>query len=294
MFRRLVLKFLVAAFSLLTATGSRSDEPTKAEKPVGNSMLGKEAGLERDDNGLRMKLIWCPPGKFTMGSPLSERDRRANEEQVAVTLDGFWIGKYEVTQAEWERLTGTTPWRGKESVREGDDYPATCVSWNDVNKFTDKLTREERNANRLPEGWRYAIPTEAQWEYACRAGTSTRYSFGEEDSRFSEFGWWGGIPGDGNATNERFAHRVGLKLPNPWGLCDIHGNVWEWCRDWYTDKLPGGTNPDGPANGTFRVRRGGSWRYFRALCRSSQRSREVPQIEDDAIGFRAVLVSSGK
>jgi sulfatase modifying factor 1 len=251
--------------------------------------VGTKAGEERDDNGLKMKFVWCPPGQFTMGSPNSEKDRSSDEDQVQVTLTkGFWIGKYEVTQGEWERVMDTTPWKGKSSVKEGARYAATYVSWEDATEFATKLTTQERQAGRLPAGWRYTLPTEAQWEYACRAGTQTAYGFGSDESRFSEYAWWGGFTGDGNAKTEQYAHEVGLKKANAWGLHDVHGNVYEWCRDWYQETLPGGVDPEHATQASFRVVRGGSWCYEEPTCRTADRGFDKPGIRDYSLGFRVV------
>src|SRR5262249_31753837 len=131
----------------------------------------------RDDNGLKLKLIWCPPGKFKMGSPDSELGRHPDENQVDVTLkDGFWLGQTEVTQGQWRQLMLTTPWTGERFVKDGDSYPVTYVSYDDAMSFCERLTKQERSAGRLPVDAIYILPTEAQWEYACRAGTSTRFS----------------------------------------------------------------------------------------------------------------------
>ena len=245
---------LSAVVGILAISESKSDEQRKdAASPksdAADKFIGKEAGQVRDDNDLKMKLVWCPPGEFTMGSPPSEKDRDFNEDQVNVTLTkGFWLGKYEVTQDQWKQVMGTTPWKEndkvKDHVKEGDDFPATYVSWDDAVTFLDKLTSQERAAGRLLAGEKYTLPTEAQWEYACRVGakTSTRYSFGNDDSALSDYAWWGGILGAANVKNEQYAHKVGTRKPNGWGLHDMHGNVWEWCLDVYRDKLPGGTDP---------------------------------------------------
>jgi formylglycine-generating enzyme required for sulfatase activity len=250
---------------------------------------GTRAGEERDDNGLKMKLVWCPPGTFTMGSPKSEQSRRSNEDQVEVRLTkGFWIGKYEVTQGEWERVMGTTPWKGQDWVKEGSRYAATYVSWEDATEFVAKLTTQERQAGRLPAGWRYTLPTEAQWEYACRAGTQTAYGFGGDASRLSEYAWF-----DDNAdyANEEYAHEVGLKKANAWGLHDVHGNVWEWCRDWYDAKLPGGVDPERTKQASYRVRRGGSWGGRSVYCRTAMRNSGEPASRFSRLGFRVVRSS---
>ena len=253
---------------------------------------GTKAGEERDDNGLKMKFVWCPPGQFTMGSPKSEEGRDSDEDPVHVRLTkGFWIGKYEVTQGEWERVMGTTPWKGKRLVKEGSRYAATYVSWEDAMEFVAKLTTQERQAGRLPAGWRYTLPTEAQWEYACRAGTQTAYGFGGDASRLSEYAWWGGIIGDGNAKTEQYAHEVGLKKANAWGLHDMHGNVLEWCRDWYRATLPGGVDPEQATPASPRVIRGGSWSSRAVFCRSAYRSRVEPGVRSSSLGFRVVRSS---
>jgi formylglycine-generating enzyme required for sulfatase activity len=253
---------------------------------------GTKAGEERDDNGLKMKFVWCPPGQFTMGSPKSEEGRDSDEDQVQVRLTkGFWIGKYEVTQGEWERVMGTTPWKGQDNLKEGSRYAATYVSWEDATEFVAKLTTQERQAGRLPVGSRYTLPTEAQWEYACRAGTQTAFGFGGDASRLSEYAWWGGIFGDGNAKTEQYAHEVGLKKANAWGLHDVHGNVWEWCRDWKDDKLPGGVDPEQTKQASSRVFRGGSWFYHAVFCRSAVRYFDVPGFRNYNLGFRVVRSS---
>jgi len=267
---------------------------------------GTQAGEERDDNSLKMKLVWCPPGSFTMGSSPSESGRGSAEDLVRVTLTrGFWLGKYEVTQREWRDVMGTEPWKGQEYLKEGDRFPATFVSWDNAIAFCEKLTAAERKSGRLPDGWEYTLPTEAQWEYACRAGTPTAYSFGDSESALSDYAWWGGVVGNGNAKTEKYAHAVGLKRPNGWNLCDMHGNVLEWCRDGYDGaQLPGGTDPlgptwgrmgpsPGPSSGSYRVYRGGGWNFDAGYCRSAYRGGNSPDGRFSVLGFR-VLRSSIK
>ena len=275
--------------ALLIRTGS-AEPNTPAAANAFQESTDRKAGEVREDNGLKLKLIWCPPGEFTMGSPQTERDRWPNEDQVHVRLTrGFWLGQCEVTQGEWRILMGTTPWKGQEHTGDGADHPATYVSWDEARTFSRKLTDQERQAGRLPATFEYTLPTEAQWEYACRAGTKTRYSFGDDDSQLSDFAWWGGMMGDGNAKNEQYAHRVGLKKANPWGLRDMHGNVWEWCRDWYAEKLPGGADPEPPFKGSLRVERGGGWR---GTARAAHRAGVHPSSRMDLLGFRVALSPS--
>jgi sulfatase modifying factor 1 len=259
-----------------------------------NIFVGTRAGQSRIDNGLSTELLWIPPGEFVMGSPMDEKDRSDDEDQVHVTLtDGFWLGRHAVTQSEWQRVMQTIPWHRKHYVQESNDYPATCVSWNDARTFCDELTKQERAAGRLPSGRQYLLPTEAQWEYACRGGTTSRFSYGDNDSDLSDYAWWGGIVGNGNATSEQHAHPVGQKKANPFGLKDMHGNIWEWCRDVYSDKLPGGVNPEALAGGPFRVKRGGSWGGVARLCRSANRRGLVQSGTSDEgdgfVGFRLAL-----
>ena len=285
--RRLFLKSLGAAFPLLFATGSRSDEPAKTEKPNADSMLGKEPGQVRDDNGLKMKLVWCPPGEFTMEQvDVVEEVEKIAPVKVILTR-GYWLGKYVVTQAEWKRVMATEPWKGQPLTKEGDDFPATFVSWDDAMEYCRKLTKQERKSCRLPDEWKYTLPTEAQWEHGCRAGTETKFSFGDDESKLGEYAWF--LDNAWNA-GEPYAHRVGQKKPNLWGLYDMHGNVDEWCRDWYSDKLPGGRDPEMTevTAGSFRVIRGGGWSAPPAYCRSA--CHNGVSSARSHFGFRVVLV----
>ena len=235
-------------------------------------------------NSIGMELIEIPAGKFTMGSPAGEKNRQPNEEQVDVTLTKqFALGKTEVTQGQWIQVMGTEPWKGEEYVQVDKDCPATFVSFFDAVEFCDKLTDLERKAGRLKDSEEYRLPTEAEWEYACRAGTTTAYSFGDDAKELGEYAWF-----SGNTANEQYAHKVGLKKPNPWGLYDMHGNVWEWCLDWYGDKLPGGADPVGPEGGSGRVDRGGCWWFYPVIWRSAYRGLNVPSNRGISLGFRVV------
>jgi formylglycine-generating enzyme required for sulfatase activity len=256
---------------------------------------GHKPGQIREDNGLNLELVWCPPGVFKMGDD-------AVDVPVRVTLTkGFWLGKYELTQSQWKAVMQTTPWSGKEFVKEGDDYPATYVSWNDATKFCEKLTETEGTAGRLPAGWKYTLPTEAQWEYACRAGTTTRYGFGDDRSDLGKYAW---CTENTERAGEKYAHEVGRKLPNQWGLYDMHGNVEEWCRDWCADHHPGGRDPEidlgnssvikGPGGITYRVRRGGAWEGALDYESGGFRNGSVPVHRDAHRGFRVALNPSGK
>jgi len=293
---RLVICFL-AAVTCLPATESKPDEPDKAAKPAADSILGKNAGQVRDDNVLNLKLVWCPAGQFRMGSPKSEVKRNKNqvevilENQVEVILrTGYWLGKCEVTQSQWKQVMATEPWKGKGQTKESDGCPATFVSWNDATDFGRKFTELERMAGRLPDGWEYTLPAEAQWERACRAGTETKFSFGDDDTKLPDSAWFAD---NTFGAGEQYAHSVGLKKPNLWGLHDMHGNVMEWCRDWYAAKLPGGRDPEVTEMGKRRVIRGGGWSLLADDCRSPSRLSSDPSYRDCVIGFRLALSPSG-
>ena len=186
-----------------------------------------------------------------MGSPSSEKGRYDDEGPVhEVTISkGFYLGKYEVTQGQWEGVMGTTPWRGKDYVRSGSDYPAVYVSWDDAQEFISRL-------NSAAGSEVYRLPSEAEWEYACRAGTTTRWSFGDDESQLTHYAWYGAYRrGD---VGEKYGHRVGTKRANPWGLYDMHGNVSEWVQDWKGDYSSSSVvDPLGPSTGSYRVVRGG-------------------------------------
>lgn len=250
------------------------------------SFEGSKGGDLKELNGIRFR--WCPSGSFTMGSPKKELGRLDNEDQVNVRLStGFWLAETELTQGQWQKLMRTTPWLGQNYVKEGSNYPATYISHDDAVSYCQRLTKQERSGNRLPEGWKYSLPTEAQWEYACRAGTKTKYWFGDDESQLSEFAWF-----DKNASNigEQYAHEVGKKKANPWGLQDMHGNVWEWCSDWYGSELLGGRDPVEAGPGPFRGDRGGSWGSDAACSRSAYRDGDSPNVRSSLLGFRLALV----
>ena len=278
--------------SLLLCRSVMSDTPPNSAREF-KKLLAKKAGEVRDDNGLKMKFVWCPPGEFEMGSPESDEDAYDCEKpQVAVRLtEGFWLARTEATQSQWETIAGTTPWKGKYYVKEGADYPATFVNWDDVTSFCRKFTEQERNAGRLPVGWAYALPTEAQWEYACRAATKSIFSFGDDELLY-DHAWYGGGDRIGSTKSEHFAHRVGLKEANPWGLCDMHGNVAEWCQDWHVSPLTGGNDPPLRAVGLGRVLRGGDWSAGPKFCRSAYRGGDVPSNCGFTHGFRLALIHS--
>ena len=238
-------------------------------------------------NSVGMKLVPIPAGSFTMGSPLKERGRGTDEAQQRVTIHHpFIISRTVVTKAEWKAVMKSEPWKGQRCVVDGNDAPAVYVDWHDAVAFCRKLTTLERGGGWLEKGEHYRLPTEAEWEYACRAGTKSAWSFGADPRKLDDHAWHYGNTGD---RKEAYAHRVGLKKPNPWGLCDMHGNVYEWCSDWYKPVLAGGDDPQGPSTGTFKVLRGGGWGYDPARCRSADRNKNVSSFTDFSGGFRVVL-----
>ena len=229
------------------------------------------------DNGV---LVHVLGGEFTMGSPGTESDRIDNETQHGVSITKpFYLGVTEVTQEQYQKVMGTNP-----SQFKGPQNPVEKVSWADAVEFCGKLSAMPAEKT---SGHVYRLPTEAEWEYACRSGTTTAYGFGDDASRLGDYGWF-----DGNSDSK--THPVGEKKPNAWGLYDMHGNVWEWCQDWYGDYPSGSaTDPTGATSGSFRVGRGGSWNNFARSCRSAYRNRSAPGDRYDGLGFR-VLRSSIK
>lgn len=226
---------------------------------------------------LQLDLLWVEPGTFTMGSDFEEPGRnKAEGPRMEVTLTrGFWLGKTEVTQAQYEAITGTNP---STFTAVGPTAPVERVSWTDAMAFCAKLNERERAAGRLPDGYAYTLPTEAEWEYAYRAGTTTVYP-----ERPDEMSWHKGNSGEST-------HPVGLRKPNPWGFHDMAGNIVEWCLDWYGD-YPGGAvkDPKGPRRGYYRIARGGSWRTDFTLSRSAARSGGSEGRLDYTLGFRLAL-----
>jgi serine/threonine protein kinase/formylglycine-generating enzyme required for sulfatase activity len=281
---------------LLPGGAARTKKPALASNEPPDAFDGTKAGDRRALADLKIAFRWCPPGRFTMGSPRSEVDRGVDENQLEVTLTlGFWLQETEVTQGQWQSLMGTSPWKVNSDVIEGAEYAATFVSHSGVDsagEFCRKLTAREHAAGRLPVGWEYRLPTEAQWEYACRAGSATACSFGDDLSQLSDWAWWGGNDEAGNARAERCAQPVGLKKANEWGLMDMHGNVWEWCEDLHVDIFPGGTDPLVATGRGERSFRGGSWLDGPTHCRSARRGWCSPEDRTNSLGFRPLAILS--
>jgi formylglycine-generating enzyme required for sulfatase activity len=231
---------------------------TAAAAPAKPQASGHEKNINLDlGGGVTLALTLIPAGKFMMGSPDSEKGH----------------GKNEGPQHD-PAIMGTNP-----SSFKGATNPVEMVSWDDVAVFCKKLSDKARQAVRLP--------TEAEWEYACRAGTATAFSFGDADSALGDYAWY-----EGNRRGT--THPVGQKKPNAWGLNDMHGNVWEWCADWYGDYAKGAAaDPQGPASGSQRVLRGGSWNLNPDLCRAAYRYGSLPVIRNCHYGFRVVVPMGG-
>ncbi len=235
------------------------------------------------------KFAWIQSGTFTMGSSVTEQDRKSDEDpQTRVTISkGFWMSRYETTQEEYLGVMGTNP-----SYFKGDtERPVEVVSWIDATNYCAKMTVLERAAGRLPAGYVYRLPTEAEWEYACRAGTTTATAYGNSLSS-AQANFNGDFPYGGAAKGPNLGRttKVGSYPANAWGLYDMPGNVYEWCSDWYGD-YPGGsvTDPRGPATGANRVLRGGGWYRYGFDCRSANRYNHWPDSASSGFGFRPVL-----
>ncbi|MCP5159697.1 MAG: formylglycine-generating enzyme family protein [Gammaproteobacteria bacterium] len=230
--------------------------------------------------GITQRVRWMPPGRFLMGSPESEYGRLDNELQHEVILTrGFWLAETACTQALWQAVTGKNP-----SPFKGDRRPVGQVSWNEVQDFIARL-------NRAVLGLEARLPTEAEWEYACRAGTTTPFSFGENITS-EQVNYNGNYPYRGDQKGQYREKTVEVaSLPaNPWGLYEMHGNIWEWCQDRYGEYPEGPVaDPVGPATSERRVLRGGSWIFYGPDVRSAYRNHYEPGYRNDFYGFRLAL-----
>ncbi len=243
-------------------------------------------------NVVTTNMAWIPPGTFIMGSPTNEPDRGPFEDQHVVTLThGFFIGKFLVRQGEYLTMVTNVPnpsyFNGVQGTNNyGTDLsrPVEQLSWDGATNYCGLLTLSEQQAGRLPVNWVYRLPTESEWEFACRAGTTNAFSYGDDPgyTNLATYSWY-------SANSAGMTHDVGQKPRNPWGLYDIHGDVFEWCQDWY-DVYPAGPviDPQGPSDGFDRVFRGGSWNYGGRYCRSAGRYQADPGFAYSYLGFRVV------
>jgi len=271
----------------------RIEQPVSEETAVGPKPALKIADAtpwkpvpkstaEKFTNSLGMKFVYIKPGSFMMGSPSSEPGRDNNERQHKVTLTkGFYAQTTEVTQGQWKAVMRYNPSYFK---HYGDGCPVEKVSWNDAQDFIKKLNQKEGSD-------KYRLPTEAEWEYACRAGTRTAFANGGiselecgYDSNLDAMGWYCG-------NSKKRTHLVAQKQPNNWGLYDMHGNVMEWCQDWYQNTYPSdfAIDPTGPSSGSHRVFRGDSWGSEAGDCRSASRNGAVYDGRVKYLGFRLAL-----
>lgn len=251
----------------------------EADKAIGEMKFGSVAHAGKDfRNALGMDMVWVSPGKFLMGDADGKGDPDEKPVREVRLTRGFYFGASEVTQGQWRELMGSNP-----SEFVGDDLPVEGVSWDKAAACCVKLTEKEWAAGTLPAGYEYGLPTEAQWEYGCRAGTGADYA-----GNLDEMGWYSGNSG-------RKTHPVKGKQRNAWGLYDMHGNVWEWCADWYGPyEGLSTTDPTGAATGTYRVSRGGGWGLDAGYCRSALRNWNRPGNCSASIGFRVALRWVGK
>ena len=251
-----------------------------ARNPPGLDAVGSaagEGGWARVicDPKTGMEFVLVPSGSFPMGSANGNRDEQP-VHPVEISRP-FYLARTEVTQGQWVKVMGANPSRFK----KGANYPVEQVSWDDAKNFLTRL--------RKVQGWRFDFPTEAQWEYACRAKSTTEWSFGDDEGRLDAYAWY-------DKNSGQSTHPVAQKRPNGWGLFDMHGNVWEWCRDWYDKDYYGkraAKDPTGPSGGEFRVLRGGSWSSPVRNPRSAIRFGDTPDFRSDVLGFRPALVPTG-
>lgn len=275
--------------------------PTRVPVPATPQKREPAGRGERDDNTLKMPLVYCRAGSFMMGSQYWGRGgqpipgiyaHEGPQRRVKLTR-GFWLAKYEVTQAEWEKVMHSRPWEGQEGVLEDPRAPATHINWDEAMAFCEKLTSIESEAGRLAEGQRFTLPTEAQWEYACRSSKTTLWAFGDDPSRLSDYAWF--LENASVGVDSPSAHPVGKKKPTGRGFHDLHGNVAEWCSDWQGsyNTMPT-TDPWGALNGIYRSVRGGAWVGQANELRASFRNSQTPSASNNYVGFRVALIDNGE
>ena len=272
-------KSLAVLLLLLLAVGcndsTQSEQATEQPQPDAVPADPPVIELPSITNTIGMTFKEIPAGTFMMGSPESEADRLVDEHQHKVTITkAFYMQTTEVTQGQWQAVMATEPWKGLAVIREGPNYPATLISWEHAVAFCEKLSNKE--------GKTYRLPTEAEWEYACRAGTETTWSFGDDKKLLGDYAWYGVRPR---------SYQVGLKKPNLFGLYDMYGNVSEWCHDYYEAdyyKQSPEKDPTGPASGSSRVLRSGAWDNVSRSRRSAGRRGSGSSRRHWNRGFRLV------
>jgi formylglycine-generating enzyme required for sulfatase activity len=261
--------FAVFMVCVLFCSCSKEEPPVQGKIPTLPSSGKENAALETAiTNSIGMKFVLISAGEFQMGSPANEAGRGSDETQHKVKITKpFYLQTTEVTQAQWKAVMGNNP-----SGFKGDDLPVERVSSDDAQEFIKRLSTKE--------GLKYRLPTEAEWEYACRAGSTTGFCFGDDESKLGEYAWY-------YENSDNKTHPVSQKKPNAWGLYDMHGNVWEWCYDWYDSyRNSPAEDPQGPASGQNRVLRGGSWSGNEGNCRSADRVAAATWNRGENVGFR--------
>lgn len=250
-------------------------DANNTSKTTKNTSIPPPLGQKNFTNSTGMEFVLIPAGEFDMGSPQNEAGRDDDEGPVhrVKIANAFYMSKYEVTQKQWRDVMGTDP-----SYFKSDSLPVEQVSWNEVQEFISRLNEKEGID-------KYRLPSEAEWEYAARAGTTTRFYFGDDASKLGDYEWY-------DVNSGRETHEVGQKKPNPWGLYDMNGNVWEWMQDVYHNSYNGAPT-DGSAwegNGSHRVIRGGSFDYYAGHLRSANRNDRDPGYRHYSTGFRLLRV----
>lgn len=270
------MAFLGFVMGFGVACSKPSPVAKTATQIMGGGLAGKRMSFNLPGN-VSLPVRWVPPGQFLMGSPLQEAGRLTDETQHRVQLtDGFFLGETELTQRQWSSIMKENP-----SKKKADDLPVENVSWEQAREFCRQLTQWHRRSGDLPDGWEWDLPFEAQWEMACRAGTTGPYSGDLETMAWFEANSGGSV------------QKVALKNANEWGFQDLHGNVQEWCVDWfsaYPTNETYTTNPVGPIWSFAQVVRGGSFQSPAHLCRSAARAAGVPKtVPNETLGFRPTL-----
>lgn len=253
-----------------------ASDSSYSSPPVGDNA---EPGEVRELTILKIKFCWCPPGSFRMGSSDDAPGHLLNETQFDVTFsNGFWMQQTELTQDQYEQLMGSNP-----AFFKGPQNPIESLTWTEAAEFCRRLSElpPEKKAGNL-----FRLPTEAEWEYACRAGSSTEFCYGDDEAGLGDYGWY-------NSNSGRTTHPVGEKRANAWGLRDMHGNVLEWCQDFYGEyPRQAVTDFRGPASGDKRVPRGGGWFFAPMFARSAHRDAYPPSARYVGLGFRLVATPS--
>jgi formylglycine-generating enzyme required for sulfatase activity len=267
-------------FRIARVASTGQGPSTTVAAAAGPAALAVKEITQDIGGGVKLEMIAIPAGEFQMGSPDSDKDASGDEKpqrRIRITKP-FYLGKYLVTQEQWKAVMGDNP---SNFQYPGPKAPVERVSWDRCQEFLAKL-----NAKTGVQGGKYALPTEAQWEYACRAGSGSRFYFGDDEGPLGDYAWYG-------KNSSRETHPVGQKKPNAWGLYDMYGNVWEWCQDWYDERyyvVAPADDPAGPSSGSERVHRGGSWAYPAKGCRSASRGNFAPYASREYIGLRLARI----